>query len=158
MKLYSKILFIGLVLVSITSCKKITDKASLKLKIDTIKGDTYYKSEIFNHKYQSLYGNWSLINVSGGFAGGGHEKNFDFLEIKPFGIYGFVRNDSLVEYGKVVITEQTDSSLLINLVSDSNPGGVMIDPEKYVNFYGQDTLALDAPCCDRYSYNFVRDK
>jgi len=42
--------------------------------------------------------------------------------------------------------------------SDENSETIMYDPEKYVNFYGKDTLSLDSPCCDRYNYHFLREK
>lgn len=89
--------------------------------------------------------------------GGGHELTFDFLEIKRYGIYGFIRNDSIIEFGKIKIDAQTTETLLITFEYDENSETFMYDSEKYVNFYGKDTLSLDSPCCDRYNYHFIRD-
>lgn len=138
------------------SCEKKSD--NLVLKLDDFAKDKYYKSEIFTNQYQSIYGKWKLNGVSGGFSGGGHELNFDFLEIKEFGIYGFIRNDSLIEYGKIVIDEPTNNYLKIVFDFDDNTEQLMWDAVKIVRLYGIDTLFLNSPCCDRYNYHFSREK
>ena len=53
------------------------------------------------------------------------------------------------------------SAGIINIITfepDENSETFMYDAEKYVHFYGKDTLILDSPCCDRFNYHFVREK
>ena len=138
------------------SCEKESDL--FDYKIDGFDESKYYDSEIFNESNLGMYNNWALIDVSGGIHGGGHEPNFDYLRIKKYGIYGFIRNDSLLEFGRIFIHEQTSETLLITFEPDENSGTFMYDTEKYVNFYGNDTLSLDSPCCDRFNYHFIRQK
>ena len=138
------------------SCEKEPDK--IELRIDEIPADKYYESEIFDGIYLELYGKWKLYGVSGGFHGGGHEINFDFLEVQQFGIYGFIRNDSILEFGKIKIHEQTNEELLITFEPDDHSGVFMFDSEKYIDFFDNDTVSFNSPCCDRYNYHFERVK
>jgi heat shock protein HslJ len=134
------------------------ENLSTGLIIDSLLTDRYYSNEIFNTQNTLIYGKWLLEEISGGLHGGGYEPDFDYFEIKSIGIYGLIRNDSLLEYGKIRIDEQTAMSLLISLIPDNNSDTFLFDTEKYVDFYGTDTLELRAPCCDRYNYHFKRIK
>ncbi len=125
---------------------------------DNISKNEYYDYEIFDESYLDIYGDWKLYAVSGGFNGNGHELNFDFLVLKKYGIYGFLKNDNILEFGKIVIVEQTSETLLITLNPDENSDMFMLDSEKYINLIGEDTLNLNSPCCDRFNYHFERDK
>ena len=152
-----RISILGLVLIiGLLGCEKESDKVVYFL--DDLVINTYYNSEIFNDSYIDFYDKWTLFGVSGGLHGGGHDLTFDFLEIKRYGIYGFIRNDSILEFGRIKIDEQTSETLLITFEPDDNSETFMYDSEKYVNFYGNDTLSLDSPCCDRYNYHFAREK
>jgi hypothetical protein len=124
--------------------------------LDSIPADNYYASEIFDSPWTDIYGTWYLYGISGGIHGGGHELNFDYLEIKHFGIYGYIRNDSVLEYGRVSIQEQTTEALLVTLLPDENSEQFLWDNEKYVHFGGPDSLNLASPCCDRYNYHYSR--
>ena len=126
--------------------------------LDKFPADKYYESEIFSELNLDIYGRWKLYSVSGGIHGGGHELNFDYLEVYKFGIYGFIRNGSILEFGKINIAEQKDEELLITFNPDDNSEIFMTDSEKYVEFSGNDTLSLNSPCCDRYNYHFKRMK
>ena len=148
---------LGLIfLLGSTSCEKETDVVNYFL--DGFKEDKYYDSEIFNEPYLDIYGKWDLYGVSGGLHGSGHEPTFDFLEIKRYGIYGFIRNDTIIVFGKIIIDERTNETLLIAFEPDENSEIFMYYSEKYVNLYGKDTLSLDSPCCDDYNYHFIREK
>ncbi len=104
-----------------------------------------------------IYGKWELNGISGGVGGGSHELSFDFLEIENDGIYSFTRDGSIIEYGRIKINEQTNETLLITFEPDANSETFMYDPVKNVNLFGEDTLSLDSPCCDRFNYHFNRN-
>ncbi|MDA3879991.1 MAG: hypothetical protein PF436_06345 [Prolixibacteraceae bacterium] len=120
--------------------------------LDTI----YYYNEIFNIENQGVYGKWKLTSISGGITGGGYEPDFDYLEFIPYGIYQFVRADSLLEFGRVAIAEQTDDDLRITLKVDNSSTSFFSDSEKYIELSKGDVMNLIAPCCDRYNYHFER--
>ena len=80
------------------------------------------------------------------------------MEVVKFGIYGFIRDGRLIEFGRIEINEQTSQGLLITFTPDENSEVFMYDSEKYVNLSGNDTLSLDSPCCDRFNYHFKRIK
>ena len=143
-------------LIMSVSCEKKTDPVHDIL--DGFSKNRYYDSEIFTEAHMGIYGKWTLYGVSGGFHGGGHELNFDYLKVNRIGIYGYFRSDSLLEYGRIRIDEQTAQTLLIFLEPDEDSEIFMYDNEKYVRFFGNDTLSLDSPCCDRYNYHFSREK
>ena len=125
--------------------------------LDDISKTEYYNSGILNGSYLNVYGKWKLIDVSGGITGDGHELNFDYFILKKYGIYGFVENDDIIEFGKIFIDEQTNEILMVTLIPDDNSDAFMLDPKKYITFHGNDNLTLNSPCCDRYNYHFSRE-
>ncbi len=115
------------------------------------------EKETNNDPLLDIYGIWELYGVSGGANGGEHELPFDFLEIESDGIYRFIRNDSIIEFGRLKIDEQTNETLLITFEPDANSETFMHDPVKEVILFEKNTLNLDAPCCDGFNYHFNRN-
>ena len=119
MKIINSILFLSLILLAGTfSCEKATDK--IDFTMDEILEDKYYESEIFDESNLDIYGKWKLYSVSGGIHGDGHELNFDYLEVHKFGIYGFIRDGSILEFGRININDQMNEDLLITFLPDDN--------------------------------------
>ena len=106
---------------------------------------------------EAFYGNWQLYKVSGGFTGKGHDLNFDYMELEKENNYRFIKNDTILEFGKVLITNDDEKELLINFVPDKKSEVFMGDSEKYMVLEGSDTLNLNSPCCDRYNYHFIKE-
>ena len=158
MKYQLHIACISLLLMLIGGCEK--DESPKLSALDEIAQTTYYSSEIFTGNELKLYGSWQLYAVSGGFAGTGHDLNFDFLEFKKYGIYGFVRNDSLLEHGKLVRLSNNliMHTLMIEFENDEQSDIIFRDKLKYVAFEGNDTLHLNSLCCDRFNYHFKRNR
>ena len=138
----------------IASCKKKNDTAQT---FDSISTDIYYSAEILDPQYTSAYGTWGVYGTSGGFAGNGYPKDFDKLLLKPNGIFGIVRNDSLLTHGKIVIKNQTAQELFVEFVPETQIQGIdlLADNEKYMQITN-DTLHLTAPCCDRFNTHLKR--
>jgi hypothetical protein len=156
MKNYRLTIAVFMLISMLSSCNKDTIETTSPLQdSETTK---YFDSEIFVDSYLNIYGKWKLFDISGGLSGDGYDLNFDYLEIKGYGIYGFVRNDSLLEYGKISPAPQTanDLTLMVVFEKDENSDTFFTDREKYVVFDGNDTLNLNSPCCDRYNYHFKR--
>jgi hypothetical protein len=150
------ILIIGFLISILNSCDKETIETTSALsEVETTR---YFDSEIFSPNDLKIYGKWKLFGISGGLHGNGYDLNFDYLDIKEYGIYGFSRNDSLIEYGKISPALQTANDLRfkVDLEKDENSNSFFTDTEKYVVFNGTDTLNLNSPCCDRYNYHFKR--
>lgn len=131
--------------------------------MDTISPTKYYSSDIIPPGYQSVYGVWKIYQTSGGLAGQGYTPDFDFLVIKPYGIFGIIKNDSVIAYGKLTrLTDNTMSPVLRLYCSFDFDKTAKIelaaDPEKYFFLTGSDTLDLMAPCCDRFNTRLVRQK
>ena len=143
-------------IVSITLLGCEGDSIQIKDILDQFPIDEYYESEIFNDNFLVIYGKWELYDVTGGIHGGGHDLNFDYLRIKEYGMYAFIRNDSTLEYGQIRIDEQTNDFLTITFEPHPDSEIFMYDPEKYIEFSGMDTLALVSPCCDRYNYHLIK--
>jgi len=137
-----------------------TQEISLK-KLDVIPATKYYSDDIFFDSNQSIYGVWKLISTSGGFSGSGFEKDFDYLLLKPNAIFGVVRNDSLLGYGKLTLLPNSpvfyNNSIHCSFDFDQTANVQLnADPEKYISLKNNDTLNLTAPCCDRYNIQLVR--
>jgi hypothetical protein len=128
--------------------------------LDSVAADSYYSDEIIPSDYRKIYGEWQLYKISGGFSGDGYTPDFDYLDIKPIGIYGLVRNDILFESGKIepfMFDSASSGFLQVKLIpvySSGNPS--MYPPEKYLHLRGTDSLDLISPCCDMYNYHFRR--
>ncbi len=155
----SRFVLLACVSLLIISCK--TEMISLK-PLDDILSTKYYSTDIIPENNQDIYGVWKVVGTSGGFAGNGFEKDFDFLLLKKNGIFGAVRNDTLIAYGKLTILPQTKNYPLLGLYCnfdfDQNANiQLNNDAEKYIQLEGKDTLNLIAPCCDRYNIHFVRE-
>ena len=141
---------------AISSCDKgIELYESDLLTLGTTK---YFESEIFSVNDQNIYGKWRIESISGGFSGQGYEPDFDYLMIKKYGIYAFIRSGKVLEFGKIVIAqwEEGETMLKINLVKDSKSDSFFSDREKYVEFSGDDIMNLISPPADRYNYHFER--
>ncbi len=117
----------------------------------------YYADEIFNDTFVDIYGNWELTEVTGGIHGSGHELNFDLLQIRMFGVYTFLDGGNVLEYGKILIDEQTPDYLKITFSPDEDSEVFFTDSEKEIIFATSDNLILQSPCCDRFNYHFERE-
>ncbi len=148
-------LLILIACIGLLSCEK--DDDIVYDAIDELAEKYYYESEIFDDPYLDIYGQWKCYDISGGWTDQGYEVDFDLLKIKRFGIYGFLRNDSILEYGYIRIDTLINTNLIISFVPDENSDLYLPDPEKWVHFFGEDTLFLPSPCCDRYDFHFVRE-
>jgi hypothetical protein len=116
----------------------------------------YYPTEILISPYNNLYTNWKLVSSSGGITGNGEEARFDHLVFKPVGRYEVISNNQVAEYGKIqILSETTTSPLRIRFVSDSASAQILSDMEKEV-ILNEDKLELQAPCCDRISYQLQK--
>lgn len=67
-----------------------------------------------------IYGSWELYDISGGMSGDGYNLNFEYLEIKEYGVYGFINNSTLLEYGKISLEHESvnEISLIDNFGKD----------------------------------------
>lgn len=153
----SKFIFILFILAGlVAACEKET--IDIPGEFAELHPNKYFDIEIFSGHDSTIYGAWKIFDISGGFHGGGYDVNFDYLLIKKIGIYGFLKNDSLMEYGRIVPVAQfpVQPSLLVNFEKDENSDSFLGDNEKYVHFSGNDTLHLYSPCCDRFNFHFER--
>jgi hypothetical protein len=150
--------FAILILLGLSNCRR----DEINYYLDSFNKNNYYSKEIIPEEYQTIYGKWKLIGISGGFSGSGYKPDFDFMEIKSIGIYGLIKNDSVFEYGRIEIDtfdNATTNYLQIILNPDYYSGlsQYMYPPEKYVDLRG-DSLNLYSPCCDMFNYHFKRIK
>ena len=141
-------------IILIISCRKENDTVK---NFGSLPTDAYYPSEILDPQYTSAYGSWKVYGTSGGFGGWGYTQDFDKLLMKPNGIFGIVRNDSLLTYGKIVIKSQTAQELFVEFIPETQVQGIGLlgDNEKYIQI-NNDTLQLTAPCCDRFNTHLKR--
>ena len=150
-----KIILIALM--GLCACNDLVD-----LNIDNIAKDKYYTTDNISHNFQDFYGKWKLISIFGGFSGQGYKPNFDFLEIKPFGIYGIIKGDSLIESGKIAVDTMNLKSkyLEVEFISDSIHGSKFLGTfsQRSVEMDSKNKLNLISGCCDAYDHHFERVK
>jgi len=149
MKSFSSLVFF-FVLTTFWSFEKDQQIGSL----DILNQKQYYDSEIFDEEHLGIYGKWELFEVSGGFAGNGHDFPAEsYLEILKFGIYGFLVGDSIVSCGKIIIPE-----IEANVFAIAFEDSTRIGSPNVVKFKGKDTLVLQPFCADCYEYSYVKIK
>ncbi|MBI9068383.1 MAG: hypothetical protein JEZ09_13900 [Salinivirgaceae bacterium] len=158
MKNFKNYFLIGFVLVlGLVACEKDNDDDNNKESSDLWSGilDTkYYNEEILHNIYLDFYGQWGIEKIDGGYSGMGYTPDFDYLEIKNYGIYGFVRNDSLLEYGKIEIMEQNSEKLWIKLQRDENSDFFFNEIELNVELPEKDSMNLFSLAMDGFNYYF----
>jgi len=144
---------------SLVGC--LTDQQISLKELAGIQKTRYYQTDIIPVAKSSIYGKWKVTATSGGFTGMGYKKDFDYLLLKQNGIFGIVRNDSLIAYGKLNLL--VDNGLTLNNAVYSKfdfevNADVELnhDADKYITLVTNDSLSLIAPCCDRYNTHFIR--
>lgn len=154
MKTILQFSFLISLVLSVTNCGK-TDYESVYL--EDIPANKYYSKDNMPDSYKNVYGTWKFIASSGGFHGGGYGKDFDYLVLKKNCIFGVIRNDSLIAYGKLVLMADNEGLLCTFEADKSSKIELLIDSEKYL-ILNKDTLDLFAPCCDRFNIHLIREK
>lgn len=138
------------------SCNDYFIDSQSKQFLQDIEQDKYYSEDPLQNLSIDLYGSWKLVNSNGGFSGQGYELDFDVLVTKPNGIFGIIRSDSLIAYGKIVtklhendrITyfEADNTSITRDIVLLYSPVDTFI--------FKDDKLHFIAPCCDGFNSVF----
>lgn len=144
---------VSMLVIIIGACSKYNDNYH---SLDDISSKEYYSSDILPDSLQPIYGSWNLIATSGGLAGSGNNKEFDYLVFKKNGIFGVIRNENLIAYGKLTLKHERHSTSLNFISIKSADIDLCTDPVKNINFSNIDTLNLIAPCCDRFNIHLVR--
>ena len=85
------------------------------------------------------------------------------MNIKMFGIFGIVKNDILIEYGKVELgTSDLKQNELLEVKFTSafqieqNP--YFSTPIKYIELNKDNTLGVFSPCCDFFNQHYTKVK
>lgn len=152
MKPFRKYYLISLLVIFLSGCREDSHYQA----IDDISTKEYYSSDIIPDSLQIIYGSWKLIASSGGFTGSGNGKEFDYLVFKKNGIFGVIKDETLISYGKLTVTKNTHSTSLNFIPVKSANIDLCNDPVKNIHFVSNDTLDLIAPCCDRFNIHLVR--
>lgn len=158
--LFTSIVWTSLIVVGFYGCQK-DEHQKLSGYLDSIKSNKYYSEEIIPLEHQTIYGKWQLLRVTGGWGGVELEKKYEYLELKSKGIYSLIRNDSIVEYGKLELApNNTSRSLALYLRPDyaDKRSSYLIIPKFYFNIQGTDTLNMISECCDLNDYQYKRVK
>lgn len=125
--------------------------------IDSIGSEKYYQDEIFSEINESLYGKWYAFARYGGWGGGSAPLNFDFLELKRNGIYGFCKGYELFEYGTLGIQKQDSTLLMIEFLPDFISDTIATTySTSIVEFITRDTIVLYDNCLDCYQVHLCR--
>ena len=156
MKILTLIFVLLLLIASSNSCIK--ESVESLSALEKLKSNQYFDAEVFAKPDLRIYGTWKLFSVTGGFSGGQHELGFEFLEIKEYGIYGFVKNGSLLEFGEIAPGLQlaNELGLKVSFEKDEKSASFFGNKEVNVTFSGNDTLHLCSPCCDLYDFHLNR--
>lgn len=139
-----KIVWIVCSLLITLSCEKEVERVSIA---DSVKQSQYYESEIFSTQNQKIYGQWELLYTYGGIAGSKTmPTSYYAMEFIPYGIYGKIKDDEIMEIGKIRIVKQDNNVTVIDFFADDKYKTDYFLIQKAIYFKGKDTLIL-------YDYN-----
>jgi len=107
--------------VILTSCDK--EEPSYMLDFNAISQTEYNSSDVFEDDQVEINDTWRALRIDiGGVVGTTPLfPDFEFLLIKPNGIFGIVRNDSLITTGEIVNVENQDDLFQIRFEPEVNP-------------------------------------
>lgn len=158
-KIILTLVLIVTLLFMFVKCERDNFNVNYQGMLDSLSASKYYTAEILGTKNMQLYGTWKVVGTSGGIAGSGYTPDFDYLVIKAYGVFGLIRNDSLITSGKIAVINQTDTELSVDFISETDPvkvgANIVLDPEKYIIIQA-DTLDLNSPCCDRFNTRLIK--
>jgi len=155
-----KIMIIVFSILLLKGCK--TEDLQVK-SLDGIQPTAFYTTDIIPGQFEGIYGTWKVTGTSGGFSGKGYTKDFDYLVFKRNGIFGIIRNDSLITYGKLTLLPDITlyfADYVYCRFDFEKSANIELykDPEKRIRLVKSDSLYLMAPCCDRYDTQLIRIK
>ncbi len=148
-----------LIIVASISCddKKIDSRSYL----NNIDQHHYYNNEVIPPAYEKIYGTWRLDRIEGGIAGQGRPVDFNYLEVKRYGIYAVIKDNKILELGRIKV-DTFD-------MSRADIFQVLFEPEQlerqyatfppntgYIHFV-DDKMYIGPPCCDTFQRLFVKD-
>lgn len=158
-----KYLLFSLVVIGLISCQKDEDKDKDENEIIEAKNlwggiseTEYYENEILDNNNIDLYGKWKMEKTDGGLSGMGYEIDFELLEFRKYGLYGIIRNDSLIEYGKIEVKEQSEEKLWVLLHRNENSVYIFPEYEIYLELPKEDSLNILSASIDGYNHYFSR--
>ena len=127
MKTLTSIFILYILAGMFTSC----DEESIEIPkvLDKVESTRYFNAEIFSEQDLKIYGTWKIFDISGGIHGTGYDPDFDYLVVKKVGIYGFVKDNSLLEFGKIVpaLWNPNDLRLRVDFEKDDQSGSFFFD-------------------------------
>ena len=152
-----KIIWIACFILIAFSCEKEVVMVSIA---DLVKQGQYYDNEIFSAQNQKIYGQWEFLFSYGGIAGSKIMPTSNYsMEFIPFGICGKIKDNEIVEIGKIQIIKQDTNQTVIDFVPDDKYKTDYFLIQKSIVFMGKDTLILgDYNMYDGYSNYYKRIK
>jgi hypothetical protein len=117
-------LIVGMIIIlNIANCHKNEDdnnsvEALIKL-LDIVSTNQYYETDSLDILYHGINGVWKAIISEDG-LGIEYTPKFDYLLIKPNSIFGIVRNDTLLTYGKIRIDGQFNNFVSFEEINPIN--------------------------------------
>lgn len=151
-----QLLYSVLILALISACSK-ADCEPIPQN-DSKPQTKYYNVEIFSMEYTEVYGTWKFVSLTGSIAGGTYPPIYDFLEIKPYGIFNKIKQGKVIQTGKIKVIDQTNDGLHVYFVPENSDTTTTNLTDQYIHFNGNDEMSVNDPCCDRYSSYFERVK
>ena len=110
------------------------------------------KDDAQKDQRDELVGVWQLLDITGGFSGGGYEADFTDVEFKSNGTYRINNHDEARGEGTYELTTIEEDLMLRLTPNDATKIGFE-EHEKTVTF-DAGKLFLSDPCCDLFTYEF----
>jgi hypothetical protein len=118
--------------------------------IDTVSPTRYHSHDPLAVTLSPVYNRWKLYRISS--IGIPHENTFHHLTLKKNGIYAITRNDSLLEYGGIMVNSNE-----VKFVPDKAQRSFFHSRTMIVRPSFPDSLVLQDAGYDGFVYFFVRN-
>lgn len=115
------------------ACSK--DEVSFSAEFHEIPSDKYNESDIFDAAQSGINQTWKAISAEQSGINGPIpvQLDFEFLLIKPNGIFGINKSDELITYGEIIIVENSNNELIVKFEPEEDPDMLNIEVLKYNN-------------------------
>jgi len=115
-------------------------------------------TDLINDEFNKVYGEWISIKKCGGISGDCYAFDGYTLNIIEYNEFEIVNQQGKCNKGFLKVISQDIATLKVRFVVKKAEFPLFSTDELLVTFNGNDTIIFNEGCCDRFSFEFMRNK
>lgn len=110
------VLVLSCIILGTFSCDKDRFARDLLLLLDHLPSDFHLNSDPFPEQHQGLYGVWAINSISNLYSSTDPDSQFNYLLLKPNGIFGLVADNEIVASGQLRILDEIEGRIIVEFI------------------------------------------